>query len=298
MKKFLSLFASLCLALIMVVSLVGCGNGEEESSGNDVDLEQNNSENEDDSKDDSSGKLLGSGKMFASVQAYIDAQQDQIDAAIKQNMGSGMSMEVKADGDALVYRYVYDEAVEVTDYVIDTFDSNLDTYKPQFEAILEEMERLVDGDDPEVRILYENPDGSLVYSCSFTKDGVKTTPGEVVKGGADSPDGGKMFATVQEYLDAQKDQIDAAVKQIEGSGMSMEITADGDTLIYRYVYDVEVPIGDETTASFEASLDLYESQFGSVLDEMERLIDVKEPAVKVSYENQDGSVVYTHTFTK
>lgn len=298
MKKFLSLFASLCLALIMVVSLVGCGNGEEESSGNDVDLEQNNSENEDNSKDDSSGKLLGSGKMFASVQAYIDAQQDQIDAAIKQNMGSGMSMEVKADGDALVYRYVYDEAVEVTDYVIDTFDSNLDTYKPQFEAILEEMEKLVDGDDPEVRILYENPDGSLVYSCSFTKDGVKTTPGEVVKGGADSPDGGKMFATVQEYLDAQKDQIDAAVKQIEGSGMSMEITADGDTLIYRYVYDVEVPIGDETTASFEASLDLYESQFGSVLDEMERLIDVKEPAVKVSYENQDGSVVYTHTFTK
>lgn len=109
---------------------------------------------------------------------------------------------------------------------------------------------------------------------------------------------GKEFDSVQEYLDAQKDQIDAAISEIEGSGMTMEIKADGETLIYRYVYEVEVPVGDETTAQFDAGLDTYKSQFDGVLDEMAELIDVKNPAVKLIYENPDGTVVYTHTFTK
>ncbi|MDE6876045.1 MAG: DUF4854 domain-containing protein [Lachnospiraceae bacterium] len=109
---------------------------------------------------------------------------------------------------------------------------------------------------------------------------------------------GKEFDSVQDYLDAQKDQIDAAIKETEGSGMSMEIKADGDTLVYRYVYETAVPVGDETTAKFDAGLDTFKSQFDAVLDEMAELIDIKNPAVKLVYENPDGTVVYTHTFTK
>ncbi len=288
MKKFFATFASLCLALVMVLSLAGCGSKEEDASSD------GNTKVEDGKGDDSSsGKLMdGSNKLFASVQEYIDAQKDDIDAAIKQNEGSGMSMEVKADGDTLIYRYIYDTAVPVTQVTIDTFNSSLDTYKTQFNEILSEMERVIDVKNPAVKLLYENPDGALVYSCVFTKDGVETKGGDIVDSDT------KMFASVQEYLDAQADQIEAAKKQIEGSGMSMDITADGDTLVYHYIYDTEVPVNDETTASFEASLDDYKTQFDAILGEMEQLIDVAEPAVKLVYENPDGSVVYTHTFTK
>lgn len=108
----------------------------------------------------------------------------------------------------------------------------------------------------------------------------------------------KDFDSVQAYLDAQKDDIEQAKKELEGTGMSVDVTADGDTLVYRYTYDVELPVGDETTASFDANLDEFKSQFDAVLDEMENLIDVDKPAVQLIYANPDGTVVYTHTFTK
>lgn len=106
----------------------------------------------------------------------------------------------------------------------------------------------------------------------------------------------KEFKDIQEYIDAQKDQIDAAIKQQEGTGMTMEVKADGDTLVYRYVYADEMPINDETTAYFDAKLEETKEQFQAVIDEMKELIDVESPKVKLLYENPDGSVVYEHTY--
>ena len=106
----------------------------------------------------------------------------------------------------------------------------------------------------------------------------------------------KEFKDIQEYLDAQKDQIDAAIKQQEGLGMTMEVKADGDTLVYRYVYADEMPINDETTAYFDQKLEETKEQFTEVIDEMKELIDVENPKVKLLYENPDGSVVYEHTY--
>lgn len=106
----------------------------------------------------------------------------------------------------------------------------------------------------------------------------------------------KEFKDIQEYLDAQKDQIDAAIKQQEGLGMTMEVKADGDTLVYRYVYADEMPINDETTAYFDQKLEETKEQFTAVIDEMKELIDVENPKVKLLYENPDGSVVYEHTY--
>ncbi len=108
--------------------------------------------------------------------------------------------------------------------------------------------------------------------------------------------GSKEFKDIQEYIDAQKDQIDAAIKQQEGLGMTMEVKADGDTLVYRYVYATEMPINDETTAYFDGKLEETKSQFEAVIDEMKELIDVENPKVKLLYENPDGSVVYEHTY--
>ncbi len=107
-----------------------------------------------------------------------------------------------------------------------------------------------------------------------------------------------LFSTVQEYIDAQKDDIDASIASMEGSGMSMEIFADGDTLVYRYVYDLKVPVTKAVKKQFEENLALYEQQFYSVVDEMCEFIDVENPKVKLIYENPDGATVYEHTFAR
>lgn len=107
--------------------------------------------------------------------------------------------------------------------------------------------------------------------------------------------GGKEFDSIQEYIDAQKEQIDEAIKANEGSGMTMEVKADGDTLIYRYVYETEMPVGEETTSYFDNNIDNFKAQFEAVINEMKELIDVKDPKVKLLYENPDGTVIYEHT---
>lgn len=107
-----------------------------------------------------------------------------------------------------------------------------------------------------------------------------------------------LFSTVQEYIDAQKDDIDAAIESMEGSGMSMEIFADGDTIVYKYVYDSKVPVTKAVKKQFEENLVLYEQQFYSVVDEMCEFIDVAEPKVRLVYENPDGSIVYEHMFAR
>lgn len=135
MKNFAGVLAVLCLAFVMTASLAGCGK----------------------SKD------------FASVQEYVDAQKEQIAAAIEKMEGSGMSVEITADQDALVYRYVYDDAVEVTEETTAIYEENLDTFNAQFEAVLDEMAEFIDVKKPEIRIIYENPDGSIVYTRTYTK---------------------------------------------------------------------------------------------------------------------------------
>ncbi len=77
--------------------------------------------------------------------------------------------------------------------------------------------------------------------------------------------------------------------------MTMEVKADGDTLIYRYVYETEMPVGEETTSYFDNNIDNFKAQFEAVINEMKELIDVKDPKVKLVYENPDGTVIYEHT---
>lgn len=137
MKKIFTVLASLCLAFVAVVSLAGCG---------------------------------GSGKDYDNVQEYLDAQKEQIDEAISEVQGSGMTMEVKAEGnDTLVYRYIYDEAIEVTDAITEYFESSMDTNRATFEAVIDEMAELIDVKSPKVKLSYENPDGSIIYTYTFEK---------------------------------------------------------------------------------------------------------------------------------
>lgn len=132
MKKITTLFASLCLAFVMIVTLTACG-----------------------------------GKEFDSIEKYLEAQQDQIDAAISQQKALGLTMEVKADGDTLVYRYVYATQMEVTDEVTNYFDTQMEQNKSQFDAVIDEMKELIDVENPKVKLLYENPDGTVIYEHTY-----------------------------------------------------------------------------------------------------------------------------------
>ena len=92
-----------------------------------------------------------------------------------------------------------------------------------------------------------------VYSCVLTKDDETPTYGEISEGSI--LNNGEKFADVAEYVAAQKDQIDALLKQMEGSGMTMQIYGEENTLVYRYIYEEAVEVSDEyqnTTGKFHS----------------------------------------------
>lgn len=290
-KKFVTVFCGLVLSMGMTLSLIGCGGQDNDSvSGNSGGQE---------ATPEPTKLLSNSSKKYSTVEEYADAMKEQMNAAIDSSDMEGMSMEVYGEGNKLVYRYRYDEPIEVTDAVIDYFDSNTSMLQSQAETVAKNIKALVDAEDISVEFRYENPDGSLVYSCVITGDKVVSTPGSAAGSSASDSQNGKQYATVQAYLDAQQDEIDAAIKSAEGSGMTMEIKAEGsDTLVYRYIYDSAIEVTDEVTAYFDSSMETNKATFDAVLDEMAELIDVESPAVRLSYENPDGSIVYTYTFTK
>ena len=47
------------------------------------------------------------------------------------------------------------------------FDEKLEETKSQFEAVIDEMKELIDVENPKVKLLYENPDGSVVYEHTY-----------------------------------------------------------------------------------------------------------------------------------
>ncbi|MCX4347792.1 MAG: DUF4854 domain-containing protein, partial [Lachnospiraceae bacterium] len=111
-KRFLTTFAGICLAVSLTTSFAGCG------SKDDGEVAGSPSQNQGDEEKDSSsteGKLISSNnKKYSTLQEYLDAQKAQIDTMLKQYEDSGMTMEIKVDGETLVYRYIYDEQVDVT----------------------------------------------------------------------------------------------------------------------------------------------------------------------------------------
>lgn len=293
-KRFLTTFAGICLAVSLTTSFAGCG------SKDDGEVAGSPSQNQGDEEKDSSsteGKLISSNnKKYSTLQEYLDAQKAQVDTMLKQYEDSGMTMEIKVDGETLVYRYIYDEQVDVTQGMLDYFDSSIDGFRQQFDTVIDEISRQVDVKEPAVQLLYENPDGSLIYSCVLTKDDETPTYGEISEGSI--LNNGEKFADVAEYVAAQKDQIDALLKQMEGSGMTMQIYGEEKTLVYRYIYEEAVEVSDENAALLESSLEASRAQFEMIIDEMETLVDASDLAVKVVYENPDGTVIYSTTFTK
>ncbi len=286
-KKFLAMVAGICLA-VAVTSFTGCGNKEEEPSSSSV-----SGGDEEKNPTPTTGKLLSSDKLFSNVDEYIEAQKDQIDEMLKSYEDSGMTMEISSEGETLLYRYIYDDPMEVTQAVLDYFDSSISDYRKQFDSVIGEMERVIDIKNPAVELRYENPDGTLIYSCLLTKDGEEPTYGEIT---ADSES--EKFASMQEYVDSQKEIFDQTLKQLEGSGMSMKIYAEGNTLVYHYIYDNPVEASEEDLAEMETTLAESKEQFQTLIRQLETLIDAEDIAIKILYENPDGSEVYSTTITK
>lgn len=114
-----------------------------------------------------------SGK-FENVGAYLQDEEvaQELEKELANWEGSGITMNVYADGNTLVYACAYDTQLDLSDEtlkqsVVDALEAASEEQRETYEDIAEALRTQVKGDDIKVRLVYSNADGSEIYSCEF-----------------------------------------------------------------------------------------------------------------------------------
>lgn len=106
------------------------------------------------------------------------------------------------------------------------------------------------------------------------------------------------FASVQEFVesDMMQEELASQMSSLEGSGMSMELTAEDNKLIYNFKIDDPDLSAAMDVSALESSLDSQASTFESVAGILPAAIDVENPVVVVRYLDSDGNELASREF--
>lgn len=113
------------------------------------------------------------------------------------------------------------------------------------------------------------------------------------------------YKSVGDYLleDEVQASLDEEVAALEGSGVSMTVYADGNTLVYDCKYDEQLDLSDEEfSAAIVAALEeacVSEDStaiYTDILDSLRVIIDADDICVRLIYRNADDSVIYSHDY--
>ena len=114
---------------------------------------------------------------------------------------------------------------------------------------------------------------------------------------ADDTAAGK-FASIQEFIDSDMMQKELAtqLESLEGTGISMELTAEDNKLIYNFKIDDPDLSAAMDSATLESTLDSQASTFESVAGVLPAAIDIENPVIVVRYLDSDGNELVSREF--
>ena len=120
---------------------------------------------------------------------------------------------------------------------------------------------------------------------------------------AAAPASGK-YASIQEFLDdpTVKSQLDAMIETLTAGDDSMDctVTADGDKLIYTFSFLGQEFTEDELTVlhdALEEGMAQNASTFETIAGSLGDAIEVTNPVVVVTYQDEDGTEIFSQEFT-
>lgn len=118
--------------------------------------------------------FTGCSSKFADVSAYLadESVQEELSTEIAAWEGTGITMDIYADGNTLVYACTYDEMLDLSDEsvkqsVVDALAAGCADLTDTYTEIVTALREVINGDDIKVRVTYNNADGSEIYSCEF-----------------------------------------------------------------------------------------------------------------------------------
>ncbi len=123
----------------------------------------------------SGSRITASGR-YATIQDFLesDVMQNQLQKLQNTLEESGLNLQITAEGNKLVYTYVFDSLGELGDAGIDLMagllEDAMEEQRGTFEQLANSLKLAVDMDDPVVEVRYLAPDGTVIYSAEFNGD--------------------------------------------------------------------------------------------------------------------------------
>ena len=106
------------------------------------------------------------------------------------------------------------------------------------------------------------------------------------------------YNSVEEYVNSPtiKNALSTLEKQLEGSGMNIKITADGNKMIYTYTYENTEKV-DGMEESLEQALSAQDATFQATADQIKQAVNVDSASVVIEYVDSKGEMIYSKEYT-
>ena len=108
------------------------------------------------------------------VEAYLQDETvaQQLDEQLSAMESSDYSVDVTAEGNTLIYTFAFGQQIDLSDEtvsstVVSALESGMEQQSSVFEGIVDELQNEVQDAGVKVRIVYNNADGTEIYSCEF-----------------------------------------------------------------------------------------------------------------------------------
>ena len=102
----------------------------------------------------------------------------------------------------------------------------------------------------------------------------------------------------QALEDYAEENLRFAEEQMDGSGVNLEITVDGNSLIYTYTNETQMDNSDgSVTSQLDAAAESNADSFQSVVDQIAQDINQQDIQLKVVYLNADGTELGSYSYS-
>lgn len=115
---------------------------------------------------------------------------------------------------------------------------------------------------------------------------------------SDLPASGK-YATLEDFInsDMMQDQLDSQIASLEGTGLTAEVIAEDNKLVYSFTITDPNVAAALDAASLQSTLDSQASTFESIASMIPLAVEIDNPVVVVRYLDSAGAVIVSQEFT-
>lgn len=290
---------ALTLSLITALSFSACGN---EPAGQSVSAsDQVESSTEESSSEEPSSEEPSSEASTALTDWYNSADRTALEDTINGIFeSSGMTFFVTVEEPStIVYNYQYTEQLDFSgasqEEIDASFAESLDAGAAAIVSDISNYQTIYDIPLTTIRMNYLNADGSLIYSQDITEDYESpAASGDNVPGTSDA-----AYDSLQAWLESDDAAltIETTNQILASSGMTLDLSADGNIMVYEYYVSDELGMSsltqEQLTASFEPVVESQRSSIATLFSSFETEYGLVLDGVRFTFFTEDGTELYS-----